>query len=143
MVKMETPQGSEAKFKLSEEMAIAEWERFMDTMDLDRNQDTKDGDDLKGLLLLRGRMVHALRLGTLVVNDDGEPVYSLANGQELTFHEPKGDALLAMDKKGKNHDIAKLNAVMAVATKQHPGMFTKLPNREYRVCSAITSLFLA
>ena len=130
--------------KLGDDVALAEFNRFMDAMDLDRDLDAMDdAEDIKGFKLLRGRMLHALQQGALVINDDGEPVYSLANGTDLTFHEPKGDALLAMDKKGKNHDIGKLNAVMGVTTRQHPGFFTKLPNREYRVCSAIMSLFLA
>ena len=131
------------EFKLDEATAMQEFNRFMDCMDLDRNTDSMDDEDLKGFKMLRGRLIHALRLGTLIVNDEGEPVYTLADGQDLTFHEPRGDAFLAMDRKAKNHDIAKMNAVTGVITQQHPGLFSKLPNREYRVCTAITSLFLA
>ena len=60
----------------------------------------------------------------------------------ITFHEPTGTSLIAMDRKKKSEDIGKLYATMGDITKTHASVFSKMKMPDLKVCMAITTLFL-
>jgi hypothetical protein len=64
------------------------------------------------------------------------------DGDPITFYEPTGASLMAMDRKKKAEDIGKLYATMADMTKQPIKRFAGMKYRDLKVCIAITSLFL-
>ena len=129
--------------KVDRETAEREFDRFVEAMDLDGDSSEWDEDDRKGYDLQKGKVISAIMSGSLVVNEDGEPVFNpTVDGDALTFSEPTGAALMAMDRKKKAEDMGKLFAMMAAITGVHPGTFAKMKNRDLKVCMAITTLFM-
>lgn len=128
--------------KIDRETAEREFDRFMDAMDLDTDSSAWDEDDRKSFDQQKDRIVRAIQNGSLVVNDDGEPVYT-TGAETLTFHEPKGSALMAMDRRKKGEDVGKFYATMADITGTNAKTFALMKNRDLKVCMAITALFLA
>jgi hypothetical protein len=127
---------------IAEEVAEEEFARFLETMDL-VPADNLDDEDRKGFEDCKRRFIAAVRAGTLVVNEKGEPVFTPGDGRgPITFHEPKGASFIAMDTKKRGHDVAKSLAAMADMTQQTIARFSAMPNRDLRVCQAIQILFL-
>lgn len=129
--------------KVDQETALNEFNRFVDAMDLDIDESRMDEEDRKSLDNVRSLFVRNVMSGHLVVDDKGQPVYTpRSGGDPITFYEPNGAALLAMDQKKKGHDVAKTYAVLAAITQLDVPRFSKMPMRDLKVCNAIMSLFL-
>ena len=126
---------------VARDVAEHEFERFAEAMDLDFDPAGWDDDDLSSFDKAKKTLVGAIVAGRLVVDEEGQPVFSPIGGGTITFHEPNGAALMAMDQKKKGHDIGKLFATMAAMTKQSIKRFANMPNRDLKVCTAITTLF--
>jgi hypothetical protein len=130
------------------EQAQLEFERFLAAMDLDHKSDPAglDAEDMKSFQDTKRTVLRALRRGTLVINEQGEPVFTPNMGNDRTpirFYEPDGAALLAMDMAKKNHEVHKGFRVLAAMTKQPEKRFALMKNRDVSVCTAIEVLFLA
>lgn len=126
------------------DVAESEFVRFVESMDLDVNTDGMDDDEKKDLSLHKGRLISAIINGSLVINDEGEPVFTPRRGESdaLTFHEPTGAALMAMDRKKASEEIGKMYAVAAAMTKTHSRTFSNMKIADLKVCMAITTIFL-
>ena len=130
---------------IGSDVAENEFLRFIETMDLDVDPDGMDDEDKSNLKDARRRIVRAISGGALVINEDGDPVYTPKVGADrnpITFYEPDGGSIMAMDTKKRGHDVAKLYATMADLTKTSVAKFTKMKQRDLSVCQAITVLFL-
>lgn len=133
------------KEKVALEVAEQEFNRFVEAMDLDVDPADMDEDDKKGFEQQRDRVVSAIQFGSLVISDSGEPVFTPQRSKDIdqiTFHEPTGASLMAMDRKKKTEDVGKLYAAMGDMTKTHAGVFSKMKMADLKVCMAITTLFL-
>lgn len=130
--------------KINRESAELEFNRFTDSMDLDVDESFMDESDLTSFSKQKRRIMSAICNGSLVINDNGEPVYSPKNSDidPLTFHERTGASILTMDKKKKNHDVAKTYAIMAELTKTHPSTFAKMIGVDIKICEAIFALLM-
>jgi len=132
--------------KISLEMAEQEFMRFGDAMDLDFDTDFMDEEDRKGFEANKRRIVKAIMSGAMVVNDDGCPVYTpqkaVGDVNAITFYEPTGATYMAMDRKKKTEDMGKMIAVMADFTQTSSGILSKMKNSDFKVCLAVTLLFL-
>lgn len=133
--------------KISNEFALVEFDRFVDMMDLDLDTSGMDSEDLTQFTKLKNRVIRAIEKGALVINDDGEAVYTAQNRRTkhkdaLTFHERTGASLMAMDGKKKNYDVAKTYAVMADMCKVHPNVFAGLVGIDAKICEALFSLLM-
>ena len=133
------------EYKVNQETAMVEFDRFTESMDLDLDLTGMDDEDKIDFSKHRGALIRAIQIGSLVINDEGEPVFTpqRENGESITFHEPRGSALMAMDRKKKNHDMGKLFATMAEMTGRNPGTFSKMLMPDLKICMAIGTLFLA
>lgn len=131
--------------KIAREVAEAEFQRFADTMELDVDASKMDPEDAKSLIQQREMIVRAIENGRMIVSDNGEPVYTPTSGEgkPITFYEPTGATLMAMDGKKKNADVSKLYSAIGDMTRQPPAMFSRMPQRDLKVCIAVASLFLA
>jgi hypothetical protein len=126
------------------EVAEKEFERFLEAMDLEVDSGALEGDDRKSFESNKRKFVRAVQRGQLVVNDNGEPVYTMQKGgTPITFHEPTGATLMALDTVKKDHDVQKAFAVMAEMTKMPRDTFAKMLQRDLAVCQAVFILFLA
>jgi len=131
--------------KIAKEVAEAEFDRFTSAMDIDAEVANMDAEDKKGFNEQKDRIVKAVMSGALTVNDNGEPVFTpqrIKDADALTFHEPTGASLMAMDRKKKTEDVGKLYATMGDMTKTHANTFSKMKMPDLKVCMAITTLFL-
>ena len=132
---------------IAKEAAVAEFDRFADAMDLDLDTADMDAEDLTQFNKQKSRIVRAIESGALVVNDNGEAVYTPQRSaskykEAITFHERTGAALMAMDGKKKNHDVAKTYAVMGDMCRVHPNTFAGLSGTDVKVCEALFSLLM-
>lgn len=131
--------------KVAKEVAEAEFDRFVKSMDLDVDPSDMSEEDKEAFQQQKDRLVGAIQSGALTINDDGEPVFTpqrTKDSDTLTFHEPTGASLMAMDRKKKSEDIGKLYAAMADMTRSHSSTFSKMRMADLKVCMAITTLFL-
>jgi len=132
--------------KINMEMAEAEFLRFGESMDLDFEENEMDEESLKDFIVIKKRLVASIMKGNLVVNENGEPVFTPVSEEEknpITFCEPSGATLQAMDKKKKGEDIGKTFAMMSDMTQTSSGLFSKMKNRNFKICQGIFTLFLA
>lgn len=128
--------------KIPRELAESEFERFAEAMDLDIDRTRMDADDQKGLDEAKQVLFRAMERGQLVIDEKGQPVFTPSSGEPITFYEPTGASFISMDAKKKDHQVAKLIAIMADITRLPEKIFSKLPNRDFKVCRTIVTLFL-
>ncbi len=129
---------------VASEVAEAEFERFVDAMDLDVTA-KMDPEDAKAFAATKRIITRAIEKGRLIIDDVGQPIYTPQASDDktpITFLEPKGASLLAMESRKKGEDISRLFASIANMTRQTPVRFAKMANRDLRVCMAISTLFL-
>jgi hypothetical protein len=129
---------------VAREVAEAEFERFVDAMDLDVDESRMDVDDRKAYGDLKDKLLRAMEQGNLSVDDKGQLVYMPRAGklEPITFREPTGASFMAMDTKKKDQNIAKMYALMADITGLDAKVFAQMPRRDLRICQAIVTLFL-
>ena len=133
--------------KVAADVATEEFNRFVGSMDLDLDESGMDAEDLTAFNKQKNRILRAIRSGALVVNDEGEAVYTPSNPRSkhqeaITFHERTGASLMAMDGKKKGHDVAKTYAILADMCKVHPSVFAGLVGTDVKVCEAIFALLM-
>lgn len=132
---------------IDKETAEAEFNRFVEEMDLDLDTADMDAEDLTAFNKQKSKIVRAIQKGNLLVNDKGEAVYTPCHARSkhldaITFHERTGASLMAMDGKKKNHDVSKTYAVMADMCKVHPSVFAGLVGADIKVCEALFALLM-
>lgn len=137
-----------AEKKVATEVAEIEFNKFVSMMALDVDPKGMDDEDRKSFVQAKRRIVEAIEDGRVVINDKGEPVFTpVGNGtanedlSPITFREPKGDALMAMDMKRDGHNVAKTYASMSAQTGQEMARFAKMAARDLRICMALYVLF--
>jgi len=129
---------------VSREVAEQEFDRFCEAMALEFDPKKMDDEDRQGLATHRDRFVTACMRGRLSVNDAGEAVLTCsADGSDVTFSEPSGEAMLELDRAKKGHAIQGLFLYMAKVTGRPPKFFSDMKKRDLDVCMSIANLFLA
>lgn len=133
--------------KVARDMAEQEFDRFVDSMDLDLDTAGLDVEDLTAFTKQKNRIIRQVERGALVINDNGEAVYTPQNKgskhtDAITFHERTGASLMAMDGKKKGHDVAKTYAVLADMCKVHANVFAGLVGTDVKVCEALFALLM-
>lgn len=131
---------------IAEEVVEHEFNRFVECMDLDVDPAGMNADDLEVFRQEKVRIINAIKSGSLVISENGEPIFTPQRSKDaeaITFYEPTGASLMAMDRKKKTDDIGKLYATMADMTKTHPSVFSRMKMVDLKVCMAIAMLFLA
>lgn len=135
------------KDQLSPEFAAQEFERFATAMDLQLDVSDMEDEDRQSFEKQRKIVTDALCAGSLVIRENGEPEFRPTTEDDgadpIVFHEPTGATFLAMDSRKKGQDIAKANAMLGDMTRQPPARFSRMKNRDYKVCQSLLVLFLA
>jgi hypothetical protein len=133
--------------KINREMAEKEFERWAEAMAIDIDEDDMAKDDVDSFREQKSKIVKAIRKGNLVINDKGLAVYTPFRGGEdvnpITFYEPTGADIAAMDKRARGQDHAKTYETYGSITKTHANKFSKMEYPDLKVCQAIVALFLA
>ena len=132
--------------RVAPEVAEEEFERFAEAWDIDTEISAMDDEDREAFEQHRRKMVRKIISGGLVINDDGNPKYTLVaplgDTVEVSFNIPNGAAMLTMDKYKAREAVRKMNAFMGHATKLPPASFAKMDGRDIKVCQAIFALFM-
>lgn len=136
-----------SEFKIVREMADAEFDRFTDMMDIDVDQSGMDSEDEDEMLKSKNRIVRAIQKGDLVIDDDGQAVYTPSNvnskyDKPLVFHEQSGAAIIASDKSKKGQNMRATFAIMGEMCKVHPNVFVGLYGSDIKTCMAIFMLLM-
>lgn len=134
-----------AENKVSVEMAEQEFDRFAEAMDLEFDTSNMDQEDVKGLYHNKGIIIKAIQKGSLIIDEQGQPVYTpqrTSDVSPIVFHEPTGASLMAMDGGKKTEDVKKLYHVMADVTQREPKLFSAMKMADLKVCMAVITLFL-
>lgn len=128
-------------------VAQREFGRFVEAMDLNVDEAAMDDEDRTAFQKQKARIVREIERGYLVINENGEAVYTPHNQRSrtkdpITFHERTGASLMAMEGKKKNQDVSKMYAVMADMCRVHPGVFAGLVGTDVKVCEALFALLM-
>ena len=131
--------------KVSVEVAEAEFDRFAVAMDFDLDESVMGVEDKDAYLGNRRKIVRAIQQGSLVIDDEGCPVYTASSGDVYTFREPTGATLREMDRVSSKQggDIAKMFKLMGSMTQVGEKPFAMMKQRDLKVCTAIAVFFLA
>lgn len=133
--------------RLSHEVAEAEFSRFGELMDLDFDLDGASEEDQETFEQQKRRVTAALQNGSLVFNDEGEPIFSPQrsdwSGDPIRFREPTGATYLAMDRRKKSQEMSKFFAVMADMTGLSSAALSRLKGSDIKLCQTLVALFLA
>lgn len=129
------------------EVAEAEFDRFVEMMDLDVDTTKMNEDDVSGFEKQKRRILRALQAGSLVINDNGEAVYCPQHSRSkhkdaITFHEYSGASGMATDGKKKNQNVAATYAMMGDMCKVHPNIFAGLVGPDIKICMALFLLLM-
>lgn len=131
--------------KVALDVAEAEFERFIEKMELDIDPSSMSVEDKASFEKHKRPVIQAIVRGRLVVDEKGQPVYTpvASEGSPIVFREVKGSDFMAMDGHKRDHDFAKLYAAMAAQTGQAPKRFANMGKRDLAVCQALSLLFMA
>lgn len=132
---------------IAPEVAQDEFERFAEAMDVetDTAQMTEETEEV--YTSARDMFIRAIVRGKLVVNADGEPVYTpvrSSNTSPITFKEPDGAALISNSRGRKKADegVGQMYQIMATMCGTTPGRFANMKLKEAQECMAIATLFI-
>ncbi len=139
------PTTPSTKDKVSLELAEAEFEKFLDAMDIDADPRGMSDEDRAGFDNSKRTFIRAVQRGALVFNDSGLPVFTPQRSKStepITFYEPTGATLMAIDQAKKNADVSKTFKVLAETTKTTPKTFSAMALADVNVCTAVLGLFM-
>jgi len=133
--------------KIESSVAYAEFSRFTELMDLDVDEKLMDDDDRASFDKHKRRIIRAIEKGNLVINESGEATFTPDNpktkrSDPITFYEQDGAALMAIDGKKKNHNVASTFAVMGSMCRVHPSVFSSMVGLDLKVCMALYLLLM-
>jgi len=131
--------------KVATEVAEQEFARWAEAMDLDFEPRGWTDDDKQAFTNRKNRLVRAIEKGHLVVDTEGRMVFTPQASPErdpITFNEPKGATLMAMDKKKAGAQHEKEYSVLAEMSGENAIRFANMQLRDLKICDAILSLFL-
>lgn len=133
---------SESEEKVAPDVAKHEFHRFLEKMDIDVDPTGWDDEDKRSFAEAERRVVGAIVSGRLAIDESGCPVFSPGKGDPITFYEPTGATLMAMDQKKRGHDNGKMMAAMADMTRESIKRYAAMPHRDLKLCLSIVALFM-
>lgn len=141
--KVEAPK--ETEYKISVELAELELDGFAKAMDLDLDPSGKSDEDKADMLDSKRTVIRAIRKGSVVI-EGGLPTFTPQRSEDttpVTFYEPTGATLMAIDKARAGEDVSKTFKVLVDLTKTTtPKTFAKMKLNDVKVCVAIMGLFM-
>lgn len=121
------------------ETADMEFERFCSEMDIDNDEAFMSAEDKEAYLTAKRVITRAMMQGKLVINDNGEPIYTDMDGKDIRFREMTGAMLRETDKVSAKEggDMAKMMRLMGAITGRGPKFFSEMVKRDLKVCQTI------
>lgn len=133
--------------KVAMEVAVAEFERMCKARRVCTDPAMLDDGDVAGLADIRKKLTRAIVAGDLVIEDNGDPVYTppVEGAKPLRFHKPTSATYMAMDGKDEDAQGSHMRMVRGITemTRSNKGDVSKLDAPDYQVCQSLAQLFLA
>lgn len=132
--------------KVSKDVAAVEVDRFLDLMDIVID-DELDPESMTAYSRARARMVRAVANGSLVIDDNGEAIYTprhpnSRSKEPIRFHERSGSTAIAMDSCKKGANTARMYAMLGDMCRIPPATFSGLVGPDIKMCEAIFALLM-
>jgi hypothetical protein len=132
------------KYRVAKEVAEAEFVRICDANRIEHDTSEMSEEELKDWKVLEDGIVRLIRVGTLIVTDDGKPVYTPPGATKgYTFYPTTGATYMAFETHGGNKNISNMVAALTELTRSDRGEFSKLPGKDFNACGLVLRLFLA
>lgn len=128
--------------RVSEEVAVLEFERWAEAFDLDVSGDGLEdgGEEDKALKAFKAKFVKRVQAGSLCVEDGGALEFApRGGGESITFDEPTG-AVLSARQKGDS-DVQAARRVLAAWAGVPPKRFADMSLRDFNFCSELLAFF--
>lgn len=130
---------------VSAEVALDEFGRFCECMDLDVDESDMDAEDLATFRKARKKVLKAIMSGKMTVDSDGVPTYHYVapsgNSVAIRFSEPTGKVLEQLDKVKKGHNMEGLYRFMSEMTGVDLKTFRDMPQRDLSPCTTLVMFF--
>lgn len=128
--------------KVSQEVAEAEFERFCTMLDAYSTAAMySSAEDLEAFNSAKAQFVRAVMAGSLVVDDEGVPVYTPTTpGWEhgpIRFPEPTVGQQRKLDREKQDAGVSRTILLISTVTGLAPSNIDKLMQRDKRVCDAV------
>ena len=132
---------------VAEDVAEEEFERFIECMDIDFDLSVLEDEAAGMQKTVKKRIVNAIMCGSMIINDDGEPVFTpqrprSKHKEPITFRERTGANVMSQDTKKRGHDIARMYAFLASVSGESVGTFAGLAGADLNVCEAVFVLLM-
>jgi hypothetical protein len=128
------------------EVAAGEFDDIVEAFDLLVEPEAMDAEDRTAFDNLRRRLTRAIVRGWVTVDTDAPSVTFTPQRSKrtdpLVFRERTGAALMAMDGKKKNSEMAKTYAIMGNMCGVNPAVFASLTGEDGKVAECIFRLLM-
>lgn len=126
------------------ETAEHEFARFIEAMHLGRRMSRPRSPDANAAVEnAKENVTRSIQDGLVEINEKGEAVFRPESSPDnpITFHLPKGKALMAQDTRRDGETIAKFYAQLAQMTGELSGRFENMPAYDVEIAQDIWLLF--
>lgn len=133
------------KYKVAKEVAESEFVRLCEANRIDHDTSEMSEKEKEDWADLRNEIVRDIRLGTVVVGEDGKPTYTppIGGAKSYTFHPATGATFMALETYSTGKNISNLTAALAEMTRTDKGEFGKMPAKDFHACRRLAQLFLS
>ena len=129
--------------KIAAEVCEQEFKRLCSARRIDDDGAGMSAEEVKDFNDRKRPLVRAMARGELVIDKDGNPVFTPPGGKAITFYKATGATMMAGDGHGPGQEIHRLVAIAQEMTKSTPGDLSKLELEDFRTVSDITNFLLA
>jgi hypothetical protein len=123
--------------------AEADFERWVGVSRIVMDVEGREEDDVRDKGLDKIIIIKAIQDGRLVIDEEGQAIFTPLDRDPLTFRKPHGRIVASMDKVKSNHDGAKALTLIASLTGTNRGTIGAMEYADFSVCESIVNLFLA
>jgi hypothetical protein len=131
---------------IAEDVAEAEFLRMCEAYRVDTDESKMNEDELNDLRAIKAKLVHELCSGALSLSEDGHVTYMpqhSPSAKPMKFGDVTGATFIAMDGAGMGKPNERMCRGCDQITGSSPGTTSKLRISDFRICMALTNLFLA
>ena len=124
------------------ETAEQEFEKFVKCMRVNMKVRLLDENERAPIMADRERIILGVEEGRMIVDDNGIVTVEVQDGlKPVSFKKPKGDMLLAMDRRKEGHTMGKMLASMAACAQVPAERFSRMDAEDVYDCMAVWNFF--
>ena len=129
--------------EVGREAALEEFERLSAAADVDIDVGDMTEEEAEEVAEIRDLVVSAIERGVLSVNDKGEAVLSVADGEPIRFRVPKGADLMIMANASENKRMDAMVRFVCAITGQDTRRIGALRKKEWKLALRLAGFLSA